>query len=123
MKLQTFLPNQKPNKSIYTFSSFIQIFSPIAKYQIEGNSMLPRFPSGTVVLINKLAFLFFQPKVNEVILVSHPRTKRILIKRIIMKKNDTYFVQGDNFEQSTDSRDFGFITKKDILGKVVIALR
>lgn len=123
MKLQTFLPNQKQNKSIHTFSSLILIFSPIAKYQIEGKSMLPSFPSGTVVLINKLAFLFSAPKVNDVILLCHPRTKRILIKRILIKKKDTYFVQGDNVDQSTDSRDFGFITKKDILGKVLIAVR
>lgn len=34
-------------------------------------------------------------------------------------KNNYYFVQGDNTERSIDSRSFGLISEKDVLGKIL----
>lgn len=34
--------------------------------------------------------------------------------------DDTYFVIGDNFNASVDSRNYGPVSKEDILGKVIL---
>lgn len=37
---------------------------------------------------------------------------------IYITNNDYYFVIGDNLENSRDSRDFGYVSKTNIIGKV-----
>lgn len=41
--------------------------------------------------------------------------------KYILKKDD-FFVMGDNYYESTDSRDYGPIKKKDIKGRVIYIL-
>ncbi|HVF69914.1 MAG TPA: nickel-type superoxide dismutase maturation protease [Xanthomonadales bacterium] len=93
--------------------------SPIYKYIISGHSMSPALLPGQSVLVNRLSYIFFQPKTGELIAVKDPRDKKILIKRISKIKDGKYFVLGDNEKQSTDSRSFGWTSKNDIIGKVV----
>ncbi len=92
-------------------SSDISLF-PLAKFRVSGKSMLPNFSDQTTVLVNKIAYIFRQPQVNDVIVLKHPKTKKNLLKRITRVSGEKYFVEGDNKTESTDSRDFGFITKK-----------
>lgn len=62
-------------------------------------------------------------KKRDIIVCHDPVTKRLLVKRVKDIKNNTYFVVGDNKTESTDSRDFGWIKKKDVLGKVIYTLQ
>ena len=41
------------------------------------------------------------------------------IKRISKIEDSKYFLEGDNKKESTDSRKFGWVDKKNIVGKVV----
>jgi nickel-type superoxide dismutase maturation protease len=97
------------------------IFSlfPFYKFRITGLSMTPVLKNGDFVLVNRLAYFFKKPKKGDVIAVYDPRDKKVLIKRIINIQNKKYFIQGDNKKASTDSRKFGMIEKKSILGKVI----
>jgi len=94
--------------------------SPIDKYKISGSSMLPTLKTGDMVLVNKVAYWFSSPKKNDIVAVRDPRDGKTLIKRIIKIEENSYFVQGDNKNSSTDSRVFGMIKKTDIIGNVVI---
>jgi nickel-type superoxide dismutase maturation protease len=101
----------------------ISTWLPITKYTIHGNSMLPNLHEGDAVLVNRLSYLLHEPKTNNIVALKDPRDGKTLIKRIVKidsaKQNAKYFVLGDNPKESTDSRSFGWITKKDIIGKVV----
>jgi type IV secretory pathway protease TraF len=41
------------------------------------------------------------------------------VKRITKIDNKMFFISGDNLNESTDSRHFGMIKRRDILGKVI----
>ena len=87
---------------------------------IEGESMLPTFKKkGTVVLIDKFSHIFFKPKINNIISLYHPYNKRIILcKRLISisNKGEKIWVEGDNKNNSLDSRDFGLINYSLING-------
>ena len=80
--------------------------------------MEPTITAGETLLVNRLSYLFTNPKENDIIAFHDPRDGKILIKRITKKNGTKYFVQGDNKNSSTDSRVFGMIGKSAIVGKV-----
>ncbi len=96
--------------------------SPIFKYQISGNSMIPILKHGQVVLVNRLSYFLTEPKIGDLVALIDPRDKKVLIKRLARIKNYQYFVLGENKKQSTDSRAFGWLKKKDIIGKIIFKI-
>ena len=42
-----------------------------------------------------------------------------MVKRVQEVQGHEYFVQGDNKKESTDSREFGWVKKEEIIGKVI----
>ncbi len=44
---------------------------------------------------------------------------RLIVKRIRRKKGNRFFLTGDNEEASTDSRQFGWISRSAIIAKVI----
>src|SRR4029077_12184518 len=101
------------------FRKLFLLLSPIYKYKISGTSMEPTIKAGETVLVNRLKYWFTKPKKDDIIGFHEPRDGKILIKRITKKSGTKYFVEGDNKSASTDSRVFGWIEKKAIIGKVV----
>ena len=92
-------------------------------------------------LIVQRKWFFCTIKQNDIVALYDPQTKRLLVKRIKdIKKNypeqsegsfsknhilhctqndKYYFVLGDNLSESTDSRVFGWVGERDIVGKVI----
>jgi nickel-type superoxide dismutase maturation protease len=95
-------------------------FPPLAKYTISGNSMFPTLKAGSTVLVYK--YFFSKPKLRDIIAACDPRDGKTIIKRVTKIENNRYFVQGDNKQASTDSRNFGSLDKNDIIGKVIFVL-
>ena len=93
--------------------------SPLYKYRITGKSMVPTFMEGDIVLVNRMAYLFTKPQLNDIIVLRDPRNQSKVIKRITKISHDCYFVEGDNKKESTDSRVYGEIERKAIIGKVI----
>lgn len=78
--------------------------------------MLPEFKSGDLVVILRSKKLI----VGEVV-VAQVKNKKIL-KRVTKKVNNHFWLEGDNGEKSTDSKTFGWISKDQIIGKVIFKL-
>jgi len=110
--------------------------------------MEPTIRNGEGVLVSSIPYLFSKPKVGDIVLIRHsgdqakPETpesswrfrhcqndegSKFLIKRITKidpsADGEKYFVRGDNEKDSVDSRRFGRIERKEIVGKVVYAVR
>ncbi|MBI2592721.1 MAG: nickel-type superoxide dismutase maturation protease [Candidatus Colwellbacteria bacterium] len=92
----------------------------LSRFIVSGRSMEPVFREGGKLLVSNLIYKFRGPKADEVVVLKDPRDGRLILKRIKEVRGDEYFVSGDNEGESTDSRSFGWITKKDVLGKVLI---
>ena len=69
-----------------------------------------------------LPYFFKQPKVGDVIVFKHIVPPFIFCKRIKKIIRDEIWVEGENRKRSIDSRKFGFIKRKNIIGKVIIKL-
>lgn len=82
--------------------------------------MQPKFKGGDIVLASNIFYMFHDPKPGDIIIARNPTIfkKQYIIKRIELVDTAKFFIVGDNKKESTDSRHFGSITKKDIVGKV-----
>lgn len=60
------------------------------------------------------------PREGDVAIVS--QGDRQVIKRVSSIKRGRYYLVGDNAEESTDSRHYGHVGKKDILGTIMFVL-
>lgn len=45
---------------------------------------------------------------------------RLVIKRVHRAENGYYYLLGDNTDQSYDSRNYGWVSKKEIVAKVMM---
>jgi nickel-type superoxide dismutase maturation protease len=89
----------------------------LTKLKIVGHSMEPEIKNGTTVLATSLFYWFKNPKIGDI--VAFRDAGEILIKRITKVSKGKYFLTGDNQKDSLDSREFGFISKQKIIGKVI----
>ncbi len=76
--------------------------------------MLPTLKPGQDVLV---LCWFFKLRVGDIVAIKV--NGKEMVKRIQTIVDRGYFVIGDNEKESTDSRSFGWIDKKDIIGKVI----
>ena len=81
-------------------------------FQVEGQSMEPFCREGDFIFVNK----FLDLKEGDIAVMRHPLTSRFLLKRIIKKRDESYWIEGDNKLASFDSRLFGWVNKDSILG-------
>jgi nickel-type superoxide dismutase maturation protease len=91
--------------------------TPISRFTINGHSMFPTLKEGEDILSFNWAFIGRKPKVGEIIVLNYKG--RDMVKRVIKVDGEEIFVEGDNKLASTDSRDFGAVSKQDIIGKVI----
>lgn len=83
--------------------------------------MEPQFKNGDKILASFLPFIIKNPRINDIVIFKNKKNK-IFIKRIKKINNNKYFVEGDNKNDSKDSRIFGKILKNQILGKFIFKL-
>jgi len=105
----------------------------ITIFRVDGHSMEETLHDRQLLAVNLTAYWFSLPKKGDVVIVQYAGDTDVrFVKRIvgtpgstvsyngisIQLKDDEYFVVGDNRDHSTDSRVYGPVHKKQILGKV-----
>lgn len=95
---------------------------------VRGRSMAPALLAGERLLVDRLAYVHNRPRPGDVVLVAHAlRPELRMVKRLAGVPGDTiggrtlgrgeYWVLGDNTDESTDSREFGPVRRRDLLGR------
>ncbi len=83
--------------------------------RVEGDSMLPTLKDGDEVLVKPSR----NYQIGDVVVAKHPFKITPIIKRITkFSTGGKVFLVGDNLAESKDSRSFGEVPEKDILGRV-----
>jgi len=98
---------------------------PLRRFRVEDESMRPGLEPGDYVIVNRWAYKFRPPAKGDLVVVRDPETpERFLVKRVSEVPDPTRIrVAGDNADRSRDSRSFGPIALREIVGKVWIRLR
>ena len=69
---------------------------------------------------DRVLVLSLRPRVGDVIALRDPRLpERVIIKRVHAIVEGALDVRGDNTDASTDSRAFGVVASRAVLGRVV----
>ena len=105
----------------------------VGRYEVEGRSMLRAYAPGDRLLIERLSYRLRAPRVGEVVVARQPgSTGRLDLKRVAAGPgalvtvagaerrlgSDEWFLLGDNLSESSDSRQLGPVSKRDIVGRV-----
>lgn len=105
----------------------------VRRYIVHGASMLQAYKPGDRLVVESVTYRTRAPRVGEVVVVTQPATVgRLDLKRIAAGPGaeitvggatdflgvDEWYVVGDNLTESTDSRQLGPITIRDIVGRV-----
>ena len=91
--------------------------------KVTGDSLYPEYQNGDFVITSKIPVLFGSLRTGDVVVFVH-QPYGLLIKRI-ERVDDTesrFFVVGTQLH-SVDSREFGWINRREILGKVLYHTR
>lgn len=98
--------------------------APVTRYIVEGDSMEPSYSAGERVVVNRLAYLRRPPATGDVVVVRDPEQRgRLLLKRIADPppgaaiERGRYYVLGDNAAASRDSRAFGPVKRRAVIGR------
>ena len=91
------------------------------RFRVTGTSMAPLLQPGDEVLVDPRAYKRAAPRVGDIVVSQHPyRVDVRLVKRITaILKDGRCLLEGDNPSDSTDSRSFGAVAPRQILGRVI----
>jgi nickel-type superoxide dismutase maturation protease len=81
--------------------------------RVVGDSMMPALGAGNLVV----GVASTRPKPNDVVIVLHNQLEKV--KRVSGMRSNEVFLVGDNESASTDSRQFGWVSSKSVMAKVV----
>ncbi|MES2971572.1 MAG: nickel-type superoxide dismutase maturation protease [Patescibacteria group bacterium] len=87
---------------------------PLIIRRVNGHSMIPSLPPGTLVVGYKY---FRKLKPGHVVVVTHDKKEKI--KRIDQINKQEVFLLGDHPDTSTDSRHFGWLPSENISARII----
>jgi signal peptidase I len=105
----------------------------LRRYEVEGESMLQAFAPGDRLVAERLSLRWRPLRPTDVVVLRQPGGGgRLDLKRVLAGPGatvevlgrpqtlgpDEWFVVGDNLDHSTDSRQLGPASSRDIVGRV-----
>jgi nickel-type superoxide dismutase maturation protease len=99
---------------------FLWLLGKRQRLRVTGESMLPLLKPGEEILVDSQAYQNSCPQIGDLVVAIHPHHSELrIVKRVILTLEDgSCFLQGDNSAGSSDSRSFGAVNLKQIVGKV-----
>ncbi len=97
-------------------------------YFVPSMSMHPTLKPGQFILIDTWAYRNKEPATGDVVVFLHEVSKQVLVKRISLwptgepLQDEKLYLLGDNPSHSRDSRNFGGVSSKEIIGLVRMVL-
>lgn len=90
------------------------------RFCVTGASMSPLLKAGEEVLVDTRAYSRRLPEIGDLVIAIHPHRQDLrIIKRVVLVDNNgNCFLLGENKVESSDSRYFGLIELRHIIGKV-----
>lgn len=86
--------------------------------QVAGTSMLPTLKPGRIVIATGT---YSRIRIGDIVVIRHGGLEKI--KRVQDLRADRVFLLGDNPENSTDSRAFGWLPTSVMVAKVIWPVR
>lgn len=86
---------------------------------VNGESMSPILEDGDTLICNTLNKT---PEIGDIVVIKpsfETVPDQFIIKRVTDIKNGEIFIEGDNKENSYDSRNFGYVSLEHLLGVVI----
>lgn len=80
---------------------------------------MPTLADGDLVLVDVEA----RPSIGEVVVAREPNVERVLVKRVRSRGDDTVALGSDDPTQGRDSRHFGSVPLRNVVGPVTLAYR
>ncbi|MEX0682303.1 MAG: S26 family signal peptidase [Dehalococcoidia bacterium] len=97
------------------------------RVHIDGWSMSPALLPRDRALFDRLAYIRDRPRISDVVLARHPERDLRIVKRITAVPGDSpggrtlasgeYWLEGDNADGSSDSREFGPLSRHQLLAR------
>ena len=90
------------------------------RFAISGNSMVPSLLPGDWVLVDEQTYRRRLPHRGDIVVARDPRDPtRTIVKRVSsIDLHGGIRIEGDNPEESTDSREFGPVPAANLQGRV-----
>jgi nickel-type superoxide dismutase maturation protease len=91
------------------------------RFRVVGHSMQPSLNPGEELLINPYAYGQKLPEPGDIVVARHPEQPELpIVKRVLFVEADgRCYLKGDNPEESTDSRRFGLVPPRFLMGQVI----
>lgn len=81
--------------------------------------MLPTLADGDLVLVDP----HLRPEIGAIVVAREPRVGRVLVKRVRSRGDATVALGSDDPTQGRDSRHFGSVPLRHVVGSVTVAYR
>ena len=92
---------------------------PVGIFRARDRSMEPSILPGDFLIVSRSSKRL---RVGDMVVLRHPTMSMHIVKRISAISNSKVFVTGDNKAESEDSRKFGSVGQRSIIGKIVFKI-